>query len=415
MPDCLNGYRLSQEPDRFMIQVHETLDSSLALNSTFDLRHRLWSPRQSNSLTPEEASQGWILLFDGQTSFGWTARGASQWAVEGDALAYQPGSGPGYLSTTSEFADFQLHAEFWVDATANSGVFLRCPPTGEITALNSYEVNIFDAHAQWPTGSINEVAKTQQPQKTAGKWNSYDLTAEGEHLVIRLNGETAVDVRDPKHAGGTIALQNLKGEGLVRFRNLKLRPLGLTNLFNGKDLSGWKEIPGRKSVFSVTPQGWLNVKNGNGDLQCDGEYGDFVLQLDIISNGDHLNSGVFFRASKGQFWSGYEAQIRNQWQGDDRAKPVDFGTGGIYNRQPARRVVSTDREWFTMTVLAHGPHLATWVNGVPVADFTDTRAPQESARQGYRSKPGVISLQGHDPTTDLSFRNLKIAELPPRP
>jgi hypothetical protein len=368
---------------------------------------------QPNSLTSQEVADGWLLLFDGQSTFGWSSRGSSQWTAQDGEIKYQSGSGGGYLSTTSEFADYELHAEFWIDEKANSGVFLRCPTSGDITSSNAYEVNIYDPHDKWPTGSINEVAKAREPQKTTGKWNTYDLTAEGDHLVIRLNGKTTVDARDGKNARGTIALQNLKGEGEVRFRNLKLKPLALKSVFNGKDLTGWKEIPDHKSVFSVTPEGWLNVKNGNGDLQSEGEYGDFVLQLDILSNGNHLNSGVFFRAIKGQFWSGYEAQIRNEWRGDDRTKPVDFGTGGIYNRQPARRVVSSDHEWFTMTVLAHGPHFATWVNGIQVSDFTDTRPPQESARQGYRSKPGVITLQGHDPTTDLSFRNIRVAELPP--
>ena len=69
-----------------------------------------------------------------------------------------------------------------------------------------------------------------------------------------------------------------------------------------------------------------------------------------------------------------------------------------------------------MTVTAAGPHLATWVNGIQVTDFTDTRAPKESAREGYRAKAGVISLQGHDPTTDLSFKQVRIGELPaPQP
>ena len=66
-----------------------------------------------------------------------------------------------------------------------------------------------------------------------------------------------------------------------------------------------------------------------------------------------------------------------------------------------------------MTIAAHGPHLAVWVNGFQVSDFTDTRRPNDNARNGYRAKPGVISLQGHDPTTDLSFRSLRIAEMPP--
>jgi len=365
-----------------------------------------------NTLTPEEVSQGWILLFDGETSFGWSPRGSTQWQVLEGTLTPSAGTGKGVLSTNTEFADYRLTAEFWADEKANSGVFLRSPVSGEIAQTNAYEVNIYDGHEKWPTGSINDVAAIKKRPKTVGKWNTLDITAEGNRLAVRLNGKKAVDATDARYARGTIGLQ-YNGEGMVKFRNVKLQPIGLKSIFNGKDLTGWKEIPGRKSVYSVTPEGWLNVKNGNGDLQSEGQYGDFVLQLDIISNGEHLNSGVFFRATPGEFWSGYESQIRNQWMGDDRTKPVDFGTGAIYNRQPARRVIPNDREWFTKTIVAAGPHLAVWVNGIQVSDFTDTRPPNENARQGYRSKPGVFSLQGHDPTTDLSFRKIRVQEMPP--
>lgn len=212
-------------------------------------------------------------------------------------------------------------------------------------------------------------------------------------------------------AGLPFALRH-QGNGVKQFRNIKLRPLGLESIFNSKDLNGWKKVSGHKSVFSVTPESWLNVKNGNGDLQTEKQWGDLVLQLDIYLNGDHLNSGIFYRGNKGNFWEGYEAQIRNQWQGDDRTKAVDYGTGGIYNRQPARKVVSSDREWFTMTVVAHGYHMATWVNGYQVADFTDMRPVDEAnARNGAGKTPGIISIQDHDPTTDLPFRNIRVAEL----
>src|SRR5262249_45022667 len=53
----------------------------------------------------------------------------------------------------------------------------------------------------------------------------------------------------------------LAGNGVV-FRNIRLKPIGTQPLFNGKDLTGWKEFPGRKSTFSVTKEGWLNIKNG---------------------------------------------------------------------------------------------------------------------------------------------------------
>jgi hypothetical protein len=135
------------------------------------------------------------------------------------------------------------------------------------------------------------------------------------------------------------------------------------------------------------------------------------VQLECISNGKHLNSGLFFRCLPDQYQQGYEAQIRNEWTGDDRTKPVDFGTGAIYRRQAARKVVSTDGEWFTLTVAAHGKHLATWVNGYQVASWTDDRKDAENGRNGAKTSKGAISIQGHDPTTDLSFRNLRLQAL----
>ncbi len=64
--------------------------------------------------------------------------------------------------------------------------------------------------------------------------------------------------------------------------------------------------------------------------------------------------------------------------------------------------------------MAQGRHIATWVNGVQTVDWADNRPLWDNARNGCRLEGGPISLQGHDPTTDLSFRNLRIADLTPR-
>ena len=73
--------------------------------------------------------------------------------------------------------------------------------------------------------------------------------------------------------------------------------------------------------------------------------------------------------------------------------------------------MSNDNEWFTLTVLADGPHIATWVNGYQTVDWTDDRKADKNPRNGSKTGAGHISLQGHDPTTDLSFRNIRIQEL----
>ncbi|MBI5281695.1 MAG: DUF1080 domain-containing protein, partial [Candidatus Solibacter usitatus] len=139
--------------------------------------------------------------------------------------------------------------------------------------------------------------------------------------------------------------------------------------------------------------------------------------LDIRANSAdpnrHPNSGVFFRGDAGFFWSGYESQIRNQFEQDDPAKPVDFGTGGIYRNQPARRIVAQDNQWFTMTIAASGRAISVWVDGYPVTSWTDSNPEGRDVRAKHaRLLRGVISLQAHDPTTNLDFRSILIAALP---
>src|SRR5207237_1733687 len=118
----------------------------------------------------------------------------------------------------------------------------------------------------------------------------------------------AVDTR-PTNKPGYIALH---GNSVV-LRNIKLKPLDTKPLFNTKDLTGWKEFPGKKSKFSVSKEGLLNIKNGPGDLQSEGQWADFILQIDCRTNGENLNSGVFFRCIPGEYQNGYEAQIHNKF------------------------------------------------------------------------------------------------------
>ena len=114
-----------------------------------------------NALTRDEVREGWILLFDGETSFGWASRGPAQWVVADGELTTQPGSGAGMLATTTEFADFELKVDFWIDATANSGVFLRTSPAPAEAEGRCYEVNIADRGTNdWPTGSIVHMSPT---------------------------------------------------------------------------------------------------------------------------------------------------------------------------------------------------------------------------------------------------------------
>jgi len=367
---------------------------------------------EPSGLTPDEIAEGWISLFDGETLFGWKAAREANWHVEDGALTATEGE-PGLLYTTSQFGNYVLKLDFRSAARGNSGVFLRTSPKPDDVKGRCYEVNIADwGTNDWPTGSIAQ-RKNIDTQHDSTDWQSMELTADGAHFVVKIDGRKVVEYTDPKPLGrGFIGLQYRRGK--IQFRNVKLKPLRTESLFNGKDLSGWTTYAKMKSVFSVTPEGWLNVKNGPGQLETEGRYADFTFQTEVFVNGKELNSGVFFRCIPGEKWNGYEAQIHNGYRDGDRTQPANGGTGGIFRRQEARRIVADDFEWFAMTIHADDRHMAVWVDGYQVSDWTDRRPPDENPRKGLRLAAGTIQIQGHDPTTDLSFRKLRIAELPER-
>jgi hypothetical protein len=227
---------------------------------------------------------------------------------------------------------------------------------------------------------------------------------------VELDGQRVADYKDDSPVRiGHISLQS--NQGAVAFRNIRLRPIELWPIWES-NLSNLGTERAEQSRFELKKNGELHLTNGPGQIETKEEFANFALQLECKVDGDGLNSGIFFRALRDARWAGYESQINNAFVGDDRTKPKDFGTGGIYRRQPARRIVANDDEWFFKTIVADGPHMAVWVNGYQVSDWTDTRPAKENAREGLRLKPGVIAIQGHDPTTNFWFRNFLVAELP---
>jgi hypothetical protein len=219
------------------------------------------------------------------------------------------------------------------------------------------------------------------------------VTIQGDHVRVVLDGQQILDYHDPNPLpAGRIGLQ--LNQGRVAFRNIKLKTLGVQPIYNGTDLAGWKSYPEMASKFTVTENGHLNVKDGRGQLETEQSYGDFVLQLECITQAPALNSGIFFRCIPGDVMMGYECQIHNGVVDGDRSQPQDCGTGGIFRRQNARIVVANDQEWFHLTLIANGPHMAAWVNGYPVSDWTDGREPDENPRNGLRVEAGTIMIQG---------------------
>jgi hypothetical protein len=174
-------------------------------------------------------NDGWITLLDGANfsdPAGWKAVGNGNWSAYEGSLQGKNGMA-GFMISAATYADFELKSEFWADEDCNSGIFLRCQDRVTITADNAYEVNIFDKRPDpsYGTGAIVNVAKIPQPgPKAANRWNTFEVSARGDRMVVVMNGQQTVDVRDSKFKSGPIALQS--AAGTIRFRSLKLRILG---------------------------------------------------------------------------------------------------------------------------------------------------------------------------------------------
>jgi len=169
----------------------------------------------------------------------------------------------------------------------------------------------------------------------------------------------------------------------------------------------WKPAAGASEAKWT--DGVLELTGGSGMVESVKEYGDFILQLEYFTEKG-INSGVFFRCIPGETMNGYECQILNTPSDNDYNSFIGTDTGGIFRRQVGRNVGPKDGEWNYLTIAARGPDIATWVNGIQVTDWTDTRKEDNNPRNGKRLQPGTIQLQGHDPTTKILFRNFRIAE-----
>jgi hypothetical protein len=171
---------------------------------------------------------GWMTLLDaGKGMNNWDQVGTANWsAVDGAVQADKRlGKEAGFLVSKNSYSDFVIRVEVWASDDANSGIFIRCQDPKKITDKNCYEANVYDQRPDpsYGTGAIVNFSKVSPMPKAGGKWNTFEITAKGPHIVVVLNGTKTVDLKDNSFAKGPVALQY--GAGVVKFRKVEIRPL----------------------------------------------------------------------------------------------------------------------------------------------------------------------------------------------
>lgn len=170
---------------------------------------------------------GWTTLFDGKNLDEWNQVGESNWHVEDGAVIADKMAGKeaGYLVSKKSYKNFIVRVEFWPSNDANSGIYFRCLDPKKITDRTCYEANIFDQRPEpsYGTGAITRYVEINPMPKAGGKWNTYEVTANGRDITVVLNGQTTAKLRNGMFDEGPIALQH--GAGTIKFRKVEVKPL----------------------------------------------------------------------------------------------------------------------------------------------------------------------------------------------
>lgn len=190
---------------------------------------------------------------------------------------------------------------------------------------------------------------------------------------------------------------------------------GFTELFNGKDLTGWSMVhPKNPNDYEVRDGLLYSTKGCGANLVTDKTYANYVLRLEFrLTPGANNGVGLRFEREAHASYAGMEIQIL-----DDTAqqykdlRPAQY-CGSIYDVFPAKRgSLVPVGEWNKEEITADGRHIKVVMNGETIidADLDTVTDPAVLAKHtGLARKDGEIGLLGHN--DEVAFRNIRIKEL----
>ena len=187
-----------------------------------------------------------------------------------------------------------------------------------------------------------------------------------------------------------------------------------TELFNGKDLNGWKA--------SENP---ASFKVENGVLVCSGPrahlfyeasepFRNFELVAEIKTT-PQANSGIYFHTNfQENDWpsAGYEVQVNNTHKGIGDYHETKK-TGSLYAVRNVYYQMARDNEWFTMRVKVIENHVQIYINDYQVVDYVQPENTWRSEEHpGRLLGSGTFALQAHDENSTVYYRSVKVKRLP---
>ncbi len=179
---------------------------------------------------------------------------------------------------------------------------------------------------------------------------------------------------------------------LLTFNLVTIAQDDWTNLFNGKDLSGWEQLNGEAKYEVVDGMivGTTVMNTPNSFIRTEKNYSDFIFEVELLV-AENMNSGIQFRSeSKADYNNyrvhGYQCEVDPSERAWSAGVYDEARRGWLYplDLNPEARTALKHGQWNHYRIECIGNSIKTWLNGVAVAHLIDDMTTE-----------GFIALQVH--------------------
>lgn len=366
----------------------------------------------------------WVALNLDPNGGTWKASNGTASNFADGILQISASNQPSQLTSSTSYANFILELEYALEnQTAQIGFRM---PEGK----GGYQVSLNNSpDTQNPTGSIVNIGRATWMEKTLeNEWNKIQLKAEGDHLVVHLNGEKVAETHNKESASGNIVLNvpASDADGVAKFRNARIQALpyaleskplpeeilreklsqaDLQPLATAENVGDWdKKGPGTfelkdgvlDSYSGETPSYFCSPKS----------YRNMYMKLEFkIAKED--NSGIFIRhhpdSNVVTTKSAIECNIY-----DSNGPSHAYSTGSIATHARAFYDLIDHSEWNEMEIFAVEEHVIMFVNG---KKSSDAHLPEQFNQTGKICLQAGTRIFTDNGPSRIQFRNMVVAEL----